>query len=245
MAAIPTRSGRLKRLLAKPWPYDILNALLGMAAACVAAFKFFRDGQSALGVLAIGIALLVATVAITKAVVQWNVSKREESVHELEGCLETLRAILLQGVKETDPNPDLRLTVHVPVPGRAELEQAVDYVGSTRWPGTAGRTFSAECGVIGKAFREKEAKVWQRQNDNYERYVDELVKVWSYNAEAARKVDKSRVAGMAIPITDEADHVVGVLYMDVLERDFFTDDRKADAIYATSGIASYIRRRYK
>src|SRR5262245_59818135 len=97
-------------------------------------------------------------------------------MHELEGCLYTLHAVLAP--------PEacrLRLAVHRPVDDK--LEQVTEYIGDRPKLGRIGRRFPANAGIIGKAFREQDVFIARRLNNDYEAYVRELITEWNYTEE--------------------------------------------------------------
>jgi hypothetical protein len=123
-----------------------------------------------------------------------------------------------------------------------ELEQLVDYVGSSSKG--AGRKFSIRSGIIGRAVREKSPYAASRQSDDYEEYIHELVRDWAYTEEDARKLRSDRKSWMAVPIFGLNHAVVGVVYLDSVEKDFFTKEVQQLTLNACAGIASYINERY-
>lgn len=143
----------------------------------------------------------------------------------------------------------LRVTVHRVVPDTKpdkapeQLEQLLPYVGGKGKE--AGRKFSIRSGIIGKAVREKAAFAFSRQNDDHEAFIRELVSDWSYTEEDARSLTADRKSWMAVPIFGKDDSVVGVVYLDSNEKNFFNKDVQTLVINACSGIASYITERYK
>lgn len=172
-----------------------------------------------------------------KQAVGLNVARRKDSTHELEGCLHTLRAVL------APPHSRLRLAIHVPVGDM--LEQVTEYIGDKPKRGRIGRQYPANAGIIGKAYRERDVFVGRRVNDDYDAYIQELVKDWNYTEERARLLNPGAMEWMAVPFYDaERQRVDAVLYLDANERHFFSSERQEIVLSAVSGIAVFIGRRY-
>jgi hypothetical protein len=241
---IPRPRGRIKRFFTQATPYDIALALVAVLPGGVGAWKFFDDGKYLAGGLCLAAGILACLLAVVKPIVVWWHKPEEQPPHDLAGCLHALRAILLAG-GEGKPDPRLRLTIHAPV-GDNQLEQVLEYVGDQRGgSNTASRTFSAHSGIIGKAFREKKACVGRRKNDDYESYIKELVEVWGYTDVDARKLNPASKAWMAVPLVHSLDQkVVGIVFIDSVERDFFTDVRQGLVLCACAGVASYVTHKY-
>jgi hypothetical protein len=166
-------------------------------------------------------------------------ARKRGSIHELEGCLHTLHAVLDPTAVEAPGR--VRLAIHVPAEG--SLEQVTEYVGDRPKAGRIGRRFPANAGIIGKAFREKEVFVGRRVNDDYDLYVRELVKDWNYTEDLARRLNPGVKEWMAVPFFDR-DRVEAVLYIDATRRDFFTPARQELVLSAVNGIAIFIGKRY-
>ena len=157
-------------------------------------------------------------------------------MHELEGCLHTLYAVL-------SPSEGCRLRIAVHRPVDESLEQVTEYIGHRPKPGRIGRRFPANSGIIGKAYREREVFIAFRENDDYEAYVRELITDWNYTEERARRLNAGAMEWMAVPLI-EGDEVEAVLFLDVNQRGFFTSERQELVLAATRGIAVFIGKRY-
>jgi hypothetical protein len=125
------------------------------------------------------------------------------------------------------------------------LEQVTEYIGVSPKKGRIGRQYPGNAGIIGKAVREKDVFIGRRVNDDYEAYVQELIKDWNYSDERARKLNPAAMEWMAVPFYDtERDRVQAVLYVDVNQRGFFTPERQELVLAAVRGIALFIGKRY-
>ena len=219
---------------------DVLIAIGAAAVGLTTAYRFWTDERALSVIIGSGTVIVLLFTAI-RAGLQYRERARKESLHDLEGCLHPLHTILVG--KEQDAG--LRITIHVPVANGTKLQQVLDYVGHERGGRTAGRTFPVQSGVTGKAFREHDPFVASRENDDYEKYIEELVKRWNYTEADARKLNPATMAWMAIPLIDECTNTVeGVLYLDALKRDFFNPDRQVLGVLAAIGIAFFVGKRY-
>jgi hypothetical protein len=242
---IPRRRGRLKRFFTQATPYDIGLAFVAVVPGAVGAAKYFEEQKLLPGWLCLAATAVGFTIAFLKHFILWRSTPDEQPPHDLAGCLHLLQAVLQEG--QASDKACLRLTIHVPVPPGTHLEQVLGYIGHDRARGqTAGRTFPIECGIIGKAFREKKACVARRKDDNYENYVKELVEEWGYSEKAARDLNPSSMAWMAVPLFNHRDAkiVEGIVYIDAIDRDFFTEARKTVVFLACGGIATFVAKRY-
>jgi hypothetical protein len=234
---------RLQRLLAETTPYDISLAVITAVVAIPAALRYFNDGNPAVGCLLVACAAVTLILSVTKAVVVWRAKAAKQSPHLLECSLHALYEILLLAEEgESEYQHGLRLTVHVPVSGRDELQQVLDYIGDGRdGKRKAGRRFPASSGIIGRALREKEGFAASRKNDNYTAYINELISEWGYSKDQAEALHPGTMAWMAIPLVDQATNTVeGIVYLDSTDPEFFTDIRQTLAICACAGIAKYV-----
>jgi hypothetical protein len=235
---IPRPPRGIRWILAQTATYDILIAVFASVIGFSSAWNYFSAGRVFVALVA-GVGTVgVLVFAIARQGLGLAAARKKESSHELEGCLYTLHAVLAP--------PDgcrLRLAIHVPV--GEMLEQVTQYVGDRPRQHRIGRQFPASAGIIGKAFREKRVFVGRRINDDYEKYVRELVRNWNYTEERARKLDPGVMEWMAVPFygTDRQ-RVEGVLFLDSTTRGFFTPERQEVVLAAVRGIAVFIGKRY-
>jgi hypothetical protein len=242
--AIPVPASRLRRYLRTTAPYEIAGVVGPLVALVPSAFRFFADGRAAWGYYTLAGAMVLCLIAGAKQLAAWREYTRRDDLHELAGCLHTLYAVLLSDYPD-DRDPRLRLTIHVPVDGGQHLMQVLDYVGDDRGGHTANRRFPIQSGITGRAFREGEMFVASRENDDYESYVQELVRLWSFTEGDARETDPATMAWLAIPLIDISTNLIeGVLYADSTDRAFFTESRQVLALHAAAGIAIFVGRRY-
>ena len=197
-----------------------------------------RYKTAAAGVVATVAVLIFATV---KQVLGLAATRRQESIHELEGCLYTLHAV--PDPLAFDQSINVRLAIHVPV--KSVLEQVTEYIGAPPREGRRGRQFSVNAGIIGRAYRENIVLVARRANDDYQMYLQELVRDWNYTEEQARHLNPAAMEWMAVPLFDrDAQKVQAVLYLDASKRGFFDDARQELILSAVNGIAVFIGKRY-
>lgn len=144
---------------------------------------------------------------------------------------------------EGDTDPCLRLTIHLVDKTGAGIEQLVDYVGDNRGASTKGRHFRATCGVTGEAIKTKDLVVAARRNDDDSQYLREMVNSYNYLEGEARNLNAATMAWAAMPLEEEG-KVVAVVYADATARGFFTEERQLPILYASGGIARFMRARY-
>lgn len=155
--------------------------------------------------------------------------------------------VSLVGKLETaEQRRTLRVTFHRVVPplGHSEyIEQIVPYVGGNG--SEPGRRFSIRSGITGCAIREKAVIVMSRQSVQYEDYLNELVKDWSYTEADAKKMTSDRFSAMAVPVAGRGQDMLGVVYLDSSLKNFFAVDEVQQAVVAAcTGVADYIGERY-
>lgn len=234
-------SGQFARLVRDTTPYDLGIAVAALIGGIISASEKQPWPAAALIVLASVVFLLTALKLFTV----WQAKEAQGGPQRLESSLYALHTILTNDVPETK-DPKLRITLHIPAGDSGQLEQVVDYVGNDRAGRTAGRRFPVNAGIIGLAYRQREAAVETRQSKDTEQYVAELVRDWGYTEEQARQRDMSAMAWMAIPLVsgDDGRRVDGVVYLDAVDPKFFTPVRQNLALCACIGIARYVRRAY-
>jgi len=235
---IPRQPRGVRWILGQTATYDILIALFAAVIGLSSAWNYVSNGRTSLAV-ATGLGTAgVLVFAAVKHGLGLAAARKKQSSHELEGCLYTLHAVLAP-----IPSARIRLAIHVPV--GEMLEQVTDYIGDQPKPERIGRQFPANSGVIGKAFREKKMFVGRRVNDDYEWFVRELIRDWSYTEERARKLNPGVMEWMAVPIEDtDRQRVEAVVFLDSTTRGFFTPERQQLVAVAVEGIAIFIGRRY-
>jgi hypothetical protein len=239
--SIPRPRSLWRWLFAQPTSYAFVVAAFVSVVSITSAVDFWsqnRPRMAAVNVIAVAMILAATFVqhGLTLAA-----ARKKDSTHELEGCLYTLHAVLLPPGSACT----LRLAVHVPVPKTDFFEQVTEYIGDKPKPGRIGRRFPINAGIIGRAYNEKDAFVGRRANDDYQGYVQELVKDWNYTEDRAKLLNPGVREWMGVPIYDAGrDTVEAVLFLDATERDFFTEDRQETVLAAVSGIAVFIGKRY-
>ena len=178
--AIPRPKKRLRWLLTQAATFDIATAGFTGVVGATSAVNYWLQQHPVLAVAVASATVVVMGLTIAKAVVTLKEASKKESMHELEGCLHTLHAVL----DSTDVPGHLRLAIHVPV--GAMLEQVTEYIGDNPKPGRVGRQFPANAGIIGECYRKNAHLVASRGAISYQEYVQELVTDWHYTDEQAR-----------------------------------------------------------
>ena len=239
--AIPRQRKGIGWLFAQTTTYDILIAASASVIGFSAAANYASQGRRRTALL-VGLATIaVLALSVVKNGLGLAQARKRDSVHELEGCLHTLHAVL--DPSSCDPPVTLRLAIHVPV--GEMLEQVTEYIGVTARHGRIGRQFPANAGIIGKAYLENTVLVARRVNDDYELYLHELVTEWNYTPERARSLNPAAMEWMAVPLYDsDRQRVNAILYLDASKRDFFSPGRQELVLRAVSGIAVFIGKRY-
>ena len=234
---IPRPATGIKWLLRQTAVYDAVVAVLVLFVGLPTVANYWAAGRHRLAITIATAMIGVALLNVVKHAVALASARNKESTHELEGCLHTLHQALAP-----DDGCRLRLCIHVPA-GNDHLEQVTEYVGVDPKAGRIGRRFPATSGIIGKAFREKDVFVGSRQSDDYEQYVREMIREWSFTEQQARQLDAGAMAWMAVPFMED-DKVYAVLFLDANQRDFFTEARQELVLRAQRGIAIFVGRRY-
>ena len=239
--AIPRASKGYRWLATQPSTYDLLitagTSVIGFSSAA----NYAAQQRYKLAALVMAATVAILIFATVKHGLGLAEARKKETIHELEGCLHTLHAVL--DPTSVDPSLVLRLAVHVPV--KELLEQVTEYIGVPPKQGRRGRRFSPNAGIIGKAYRENTVLVARRVNNDYELYVQELVREWNYTPDQARRLNPGAMEWMAVPLYDaDADKVQAILYLDASKRDFLNDARQELVLSAVNGIALFIGKRY-
>lgn len=242
---IPRPGGWTKRFFTEATPYELGIAGFAVVSGALSSAKYFDDNKPSAGWILAVVTAGVFLLTVGKILVVWFFKEGgTRRPHDLAGCLHALESLLtVRGTN--DPDPHLRLTIHVPFNGGNQLQQVVEYVGDQRGGGTFGRVFPAQSGIIGRALREKKPLVASRKNTDYLNYIQELVNEWGYTPEDARRRDPATMAWMAVPLTNQQNgQVEGIVYLDSTDPGFFNDARIWLVSWACVGIARYVAQRY-
>jgi hypothetical protein len=249
MTSIPGK--KLLEYWQKKWVVELFGIGPPVVAAAILAWRLFLDsGTKDLAWFAVfGVIwlLIAGWLKVRHAFDQEAKESREHEHDGLLGALHVLRGSVLGHLNLDGKKPnDLRATIHrvdKPGPNAEWLEQLLPYVGGAG--GDAGRKFRTGPGVIGQAARTSSAVAWTRQNNDNEEFVSELVSVWGYTEEDARKLSADRQTSIAVPILNNKGLSVAVVYLDSAKRDLFIVANRPIVFNACAGIASYIHERYK
>ena len=229
---IPRKASVVARFFSDASPFDIGIAVVSGAVAVYNAFAK-NDWLTAVG------AAIVCILAIGKAIISFRKNLSQKSLHELEGCLHTLHAMIHK------ENTHAWITLHVPIEKGQRFEQLLDYVSNdSSYSYGVGRKFAAQSGVIGAALNVKDAALAVRQNNDYEAYIRELKAHWAYTDADARKINPATMSAFAAPLTNYHGDVGCVLYCGSTDRDLFTPEVIALIGKACIGIALFIGKRY-
>jgi hypothetical protein len=223
-----------------------IGIAIGIAVAGLAtASRYYADGRGGLAAVVTGAAASVFVLTAVRGVLQHREREKKQSPYDLAGCLETLRGVLEASV-DGDSDPGIRITVFAPEDDGHSLEQLCDYAcgDPTRSRRTAARKLPSTAGVIGRAYQTRRYAVAQRVSDNPEQHVADLVQAWGFSHEAARRVDPTVRAWMAVPLMTPELGIEGIVYVDAQDGGFFTDLAQRLVLGACTGIALYSRQRY-
>lgn len=231
-----------QQIFSNPALYEALAALFAAGIGVLSALRFFQSQppERFLGGLAVVLVIGVLLATWQKLALQVKSKSQAQNPHELTGCLHTLHEILRSSLEE-ETDPCLRLTVHLVIENGNQIEQVLDYVGDDR--GGGGRRFRAACGITGNAIKSKAFVVATRQNDDYSRYLKELVEAQGYREEEAKKLNPATMSWVALPLV-ESQKVVALIYCDATVRDFFSPERQLLIQGAGAGTARFVAQRY-
>ena len=144
-----------------------------------------------------------------------------------------------------------RATLYKPVKGMHI--QCVPYVGWRRSGvenGGMGRSWPNNCGLVGKAIRRDGEREPLRSRmpesvQNEDQYYEALRDTWGYTTKDARAHAPMRLASLAVPITDGNEQgglkVIGVVYCDSSDRDFFDEETVELCVLTAEAIADHVK----
>jgi hypothetical protein len=166
---------------------------------------------------------------------------------DLEGCLHVLHAAILamKGLpyqRAQGPGSLLRVTIHRVNEDAHTVEQIVPYVGDES--GGQGRRFSSRSGVVGRAITTREPAMLTRLDESFESYIHTLTTQWAMPEEEALRLTRDRFAFLAIPLTGAGNKVIGVLFLDSSDKEFFSEPLVGGITTACVGLAQYAKLRY-
>ncbi|TWU12836.1 hypothetical protein CA54_16620 [Symmachiella macrocystis] len=236
---IPYHRSLKKRIFTSSLTYDIPITVGATVAAIAGASKLWKDERiSAYWLIAAAVVVFVST--ISKHIAKHVTEEEKHSIHPLEGCLETLRAVLLGD--DVDENIELRLCIHRIE--KKELVQLTEYCG-TNCSNKVGRRISVRAGITGKAIRTGQFQVSNRKEVDQRAHLDDMVKNFGFSRSEAERMKPDRESWAAMPIGDP---VEAVLFLDTRSRGFFgnsNSNRRKAIMSASMGIAEFTRRRYR
>lgn len=231
----------------------ILPTLFASAAGAFLSFSSQDPRQYPTGwvlIAGLSLSLLAGILKIVQARQKDKDQEQSQSYDGIRSALHVLHNLIAEIQKFTEAdrsNGRLRITMHRVVQVKdeespKEIEQLVDYIGGKG--GGPGRKFSCTVGITGKAIREQTPLTYKRINGDYQAFVKEAVRQWSYHERDARKLAIDRHSWMAVPILGRNDNVIAVVYLDSSDRDLFSASVKKRVISSCIGITNYINERY-
>lgn len=244
MSGLPAPEHWSYRWLKKPYAYDILIALFAALGGSAGVIRSL-EGPKTLVALFLGVGVsFVFVSAVIKAIIQIKAAGRDESMHELQGCLEVLHSIVVL-IHDVDKKAGLRITLHKPLDHSDEFIQVIEYVGDRRGGVCVGRKFNSQAGIIG-ACKRSGGSVWaNRENDVFDDYVKELVVNWRFSGDSAEAVNQATMSWYAVPLTASDGRLAGVVYLDSIRPAFFDDaELRKQVESACAGIARFVDKRY-
>jgi hypothetical protein len=239
----------------RKWWTSELTSLLALAvptaagAWSTAVATWWRgDVPSLIGWMIAGVALL-ATAGLILRVVQARHKDRQTaqsaSPQDLLGCIYVTRAMVVaelsSGLGEASPTL-FRLTVFRLI--GEDLEQCVEYLGGDHDNGTPGRRFNRRSGIIGRAAMTGRVVAAKRTQENHGDFVREMTQTYHIPPEEAKGLRHDRWSWLAVPILSRSGGVIGVVFADSSDPDFFTDDIKGIMIEGVRGMTAFIEMRY-
>lgn len=246
----PRARSAFVKFFAKPHAFEFIAAWFASFGGTANAIRAFNAPEYQETISGFWVAWLWALAAgggllfTVCKVIATSLSKDDKSTDGLIGALTMLWGSMKARHRGV-PNPRLRLTIFQLV-GNDQLEQVLDYVGDARGGGKMGRRFNSRTGVIGNAIRTHQPVVGNRETDDFEAYVRELVRDWSYMESEARSLSKETRSMLAVPLREsDVSPVMGVLYIDSVVPGFFTRRQQIAVYYAAITIASYASEQYK
>jgi hypothetical protein len=253
MSGIPSGTYGPRSLVSSIGFIDSCVGLLTAVIGGLATVSMFDEHHPVMGVVAVLATVAAIVLLFVRIVRQYRDEVQRDNPHALEGCIHTVWTLLKQSADARSPGARIRGTIHVPVGVGIEqvLLQVVDYVGDERKrKSSAGRKFPVHCGVIGQAFCTGEMAFGERKNDNYNKYLDELVKDWAYTQDQALELDKDANSWLAIPIVRRPGNSTSftvdcIVYFDSTSRGFFDDEKLALAVSSCAGITHFIDQYYR
>lgn len=200
-------------------------------------------------------------IAHARATAKDRKEAERKSPADLEGCLYILHAsvLALLGLTYEEKNiKKLRVTIHRVVDDKAsrafKVRQLVPYVpeGSSSVSDQGkGREMPSRCGIVGRAITRRRPQGMIRSG-SFDDYVKVMCEEYGFLPDEAHLLTPDRHAFLAIPLMRRG-RVVGVVYLDSPEPDFFSEPERPDAISplivgavttACGGLAPYTSLRY-
>ena len=229
-------------------PRTIVEVIAALLAGSSVVWKATTDGLGILilAIVALGVLVMNSGLRLLGARAKDREAHERGNPMHLMAPLRVLYALVAQrkGLV-ADDKLRFRVTIHRCLDGMHE--QCVPYVGGRDLaPRTVvGRTWRNQCGLVGKVIRSGKMQRTPvgKHVDSYDRYVDELVDLYGYTHDQARQLQPMRLDAVALPLLSEG-QVIGVMYADSSDRDFFDATTLDLCIQTSSAFAQHIEMTY-
>jgi hypothetical protein len=98
--------------------------------------------------------------------------------------------------------------------------------------------------VVGRVVLTKNPAAMKRASEDLKAYIKEMVEVWHMPESEAKDLSSDRYAFLAVPLQDDNDNVVAVVFLDSSDRDFFDDGMIKMVVRGCGGLATFAKGRY-
>lgn len=249
----PIHGVKSKGLLDKKWFVELFSAGPVVVGGIVAALKAFDESKNPLiWQILFAICFWLLAGSIIKIISAHRQDKKDDDLRSHDGLMAAMHVVHEMAARAgnlsaADKSKCLRATFHRVLPPLGEsdhIEQIIDYVGGDA--NGVGRTFPIRSGITGAAIREDEVYVMERESESFDDYKRELIRDWHYTEKDARNATSDRYSAMAVPVkSKDGQTVLGVVYLDSNQKDFFSPQPVTDAVInGCAGITQYIGERY-
>lgn len=233
----------------RDWILDLVFTFGGVIGSGLSAWKLYHDQQNVPAVIGLFTSLMVFAAGAWKVYRSKKREDRYSPVNEpkqLAAWTQGLHAQIVSKIGRTDlPEDYLRIVIHRVEYERDKhtpkhLEQITYYVGGRGGP--PGRKISARSGVIGQAVRLADPVKLVRNDGTTEEFIEFLVREYGFFHEEASGISATRWSFAAFPITTIVDGpVIGTVFIDSSDRNFFTDEIMEIVYSSTVGLTTMIR----
>jgi len=231
---------------------EIIVALLaGTSVVWKASTVGNEIGALALAIVAIP---LIAINGVLRLIAARRKDRDASDRSDPKHLLAPLRVLYALVARKKHLGPDdankqrFRVTLHRHLEDPINMhEQCVPYVGGKMIDAKkiVGRRWTNHCGIVGKVIRSGKVQRTPlgEHVDDGDKYVAELVDLYGYTEDQARQLQPMRLDSLAIPIVSDG-QVIGVVYADSTDRNFFDHDTIELCIQISGAIAQHIEMTY-